>query len=186
LPSAGGKWVRFCERLPPAFVNPVCAISRKSSGCFLYIAQCEYEKRLFSTRRVGRWGALRTIRMQSALNAGLTGLAALLVLTMQGSLWIAMRNPGLVEARAMNIASFCHWGICLIAFGLILLLLKEHPGIGAGLAEHPLTWLLAVTATAGLFGVRECLSMKLPGPALISSGLLMAGALSSGVFGFVR
>ena len=127
----------------------------------------------------------RTV-MEILLNTALIGMAALLVFTMQAALWIAMKNRGMVESRALSIASISHWGVCAVAAGIVVVSLNSHPSLVSVLLAHPPLWIIPVTAIAGLFGVRECLSMKLSGAAFLSSAVFMVGVLGSGVLGFAR
>jgi cytochrome bd-type quinol oxidase subunit 2 len=124
--------------------------------------------------------------MELILNTTLIGLTALLVITMQGSLWIAMNNRGGVESRALSIASMSHWGVCAFVLGTFAVSLNTHTGVASALSTHPLLWIIPVTATAGLFVVRECLWMKLSGPAFVSSAIFVIGLFGSGAFGLAR
>ena len=64
--------------------------------------------------------------------------------------------------------------------------LNTNPVSTTALLSHPLLWLVPVTATAGLFGVRECLMMKLSGAAFVSSAVFAVGLVSSSVLGLAR
>jgi cytochrome bd-type quinol oxidase subunit 2 len=108
-------------------------------------------------------------------------MAALLVLTMQGSLWIAMKNGGGVQARALDVASISHWGVSAVALGMFI-----NSGLASVLSAPPVLWIVPVLAAAGLFGVRECLSMKLSGAAFASSSVFLVGLLGSGAFGLTH
>lgn len=124
--------------------------------------------------------------MQNILDFALTVTAALLVLTMQASLWIAMKNRGGVESRALDIASISHWGVSAVALGIFIVSLNAHSGLASALSSQPVLWIVPVMAAAGLFGVRECLSMKLSGPAFVSSAVFLVGLVGSSAFGFAR
>jgi cytochrome bd-type quinol oxidase subunit 2 len=124
--------------------------------------------------------------MQNILDIALAVTASLLVLTMQGSLWIAMRNRGGVESRALDVASISHWGVSAVALGIFIVSLNAPSGLVSALASQPILWIVPVLAASGLFGVRECLSMKLSGAAFVSSTVFVVGLLGSGAFGMAH
>jgi cytochrome d ubiquinol oxidase subunit II len=113
----------------------------------------------------------------------LVGVAALLVLTMHGALWLVLKNTGALASRALTIASITHWSVCAAVLLISLASFSVQPRLLEAFTRHPLLWMLAVVAAAGLFGVRVCLRAHLPGAAFLSSAVFIVGLLCSAVAG---
>jgi cytochrome d ubiquinol oxidase subunit II len=113
----------------------------------------------------------------------LIGVAALLVLMLHGALWIAMKGRDALESRALCIASRVHWVVCAVVIAISMASFSVQPRLGESFAARPYLWVLPVVGTAGLFGVRVCLSMKLTGMAFLSSCMFIVGLLCSAAFG---
>jgi cytochrome d ubiquinol oxidase subunit II len=111
------------------------------------------------------------------------GVAALLVLTMHGALWLAVKNAGALASRALTIASVTHWSVCAAVLLISLASFSVQPRLLEAFTLRPLLWMLAVVAVAGLFGVRVCLRAQLAGAAFLSSALFIVGLLCSAVAG---
>ena len=111
------------------------------------------------------------------------GVAALAVLTLHGALWIALKGRGALESRALAIASWVHWAVCVIVIAISVVSFYVQPRLGEAFGARPYLWVLPVVATAGLLGVRLCLSVKLPGAAFLSSCAFIVGLLCSAAFG---
>ena len=113
----------------------------------------------------------------------LVGIAALFALTVHGALWISMKTTGELEARARGIASKVHWLVCGAVVIISVASFAIQPHLKASFTSLPLIWIFPVVAAAGLFGVRACLSAKLPLGAFLSSSVFIVGLLCSAAFG---
>jgi cytochrome bd-type quinol oxidase subunit 2 len=97
---------------------------------------------------------------------------------MHAALLTALTASGSSQSRARRVASGLYWIVCIT----LLIALLEGAGIkllrNVDASEPSLAWLLPLTVTLGLFGLRLSLSVRLDLWAFFSSTLAIAGLLS--------
>jgi cytochrome d ubiquinol oxidase subunit II len=112
----------------------------------------------------------------------LTGITALLVLTVHGSLWISMKTEGPLQTRTRRIASRIWWPLCAAVLAITIASFTIQPQLRTSFVERSWVWVFPVVAVAGLLGVRLCLSANLDRWAFVSSAVFIGGLLCSAVF----
>ncbi|HVW83848.1 MAG TPA: cytochrome d ubiquinol oxidase subunit II, partial [Bryobacteraceae bacterium] len=113
----------------------------------------------------------------------LVGVTALFVLTLHGSLWVALRTSGETETRARATASKLYWIVCGAVLAISLASFAVQPYLGRNFAQRPWLWIFPAVAAAGLFGLRMCLGAGLDLWTFVCSGVFILGLLCSAAFG---
>jgi cytochrome d ubiquinol oxidase subunit II len=134
---------------------------------------------------VALWTSFRTGGIPGIIDwyTVLTGVAALLVLTMHGSLWVVLRTTGDLELRARAIAGRVYWAVWAIVIVISIASFAVQPLLQRNFADRPWQWVFPVVAAAGLLGVRVCGSPGLDLMAFLSSCVFIACLLLSAAFG---
>jgi cytochrome d ubiquinol oxidase subunit II len=112
----------------------------------------------------------------------LVGLAALLALTVHGSLWVVLKTEGEVERRAQRCAMRVWWGLASSVILVTLASFRIQPQLRESFGAHPWGYLFPFLALLGLIG------MRFPGrrpelEAFLCSCLFIAGMLTSAALG---
>lgn len=113
----------------------------------------------------------------------LTGIAALLALTMHGALWVGMKSPSPVRERAALLARRVWWGVALATAAVTAASFAIQPHLRQQFTRAPWGAVFPILAIAGLLGVRFCLEPQTEGLAFLSSSGYLVGMLTSVVFG---
>ncbi len=113
----------------------------------------------------------------------LIGVAALLVLTMHGALWVMLKTEGQLAARARSIASTAYWFVCAAVLAISVASFGVQSHLGESFRGHPLLWAFPLIAAAGLFGLRMCLFARLDLWTFLCSAAFIVGLLCSAAFG---
>jgi cytochrome d ubiquinol oxidase subunit II len=113
----------------------------------------------------------------------LVGIAALLVLTLHGALWVNLKTSGAVQQKARHIASSVYWAACAAVFAITICSFLVQPQLEQRFTAHPLLWGFPLIAALGLITLRLSLSADLQLWAFIGSGTFIAGLLSGAAFG---
>jgi cytochrome d ubiquinol oxidase subunit II len=113
----------------------------------------------------------------------LTGVAALLALTMHGALWVAMKSPSPVRERASILARRAFWGVLAATVAITGASFGIQPHLGERYAEAPWGYVFPVIALAGLLGVYLCKEQHTELLAFLSSCGYLVGMLTSAAFG---
>jgi cytochrome bd-type quinol oxidase subunit 2 len=111
----------------------------------------------------------------------LAGTMALLVLTMHGALRVTIAASGERQRRARLIASVTYWLVCVAVLVAGVASVATQPLIAANFTQSPWIWIFPLVATAGLFGLRLCISIRLDLWAFASSSFFVAGLLCTAV-----
>jgi cytochrome d ubiquinol oxidase subunit II len=111
------------------------------------------------------------------------GVAALAALTLHGSLWVALKTEGALNARARRAAAGVWWGVILLTVIVALLTFRVQSQVAANLSQHPWGYLFPGLALAGILSVRWFLSRKDDITAFLASCAYLVGMLTSVAFG---
>jgi cytochrome bd ubiquinol oxidase subunit II len=113
----------------------------------------------------------------------LTGVAALLALTMHGALWVALKSPAPIRERAALLARRVWFGVVAATAAITAASFAIQPHLSQRFAEAPWGFVFPVIALAGLWGVFLCKAPRAELPAFLSSCAYLAGMLTSAAFG---
>jgi cytochrome bd ubiquinol oxidase subunit II len=113
----------------------------------------------------------------------LVGVAALVVLVMHGSLWVALKTERVLNLRARQFAAVAWLGTAALTIFLTLVTFHIQPHVTASLSAHPWGFVFPAIAVAGLLGVPSSLVRKKLGAAFASSCAYIGGMLTSVAFG---
>jgi cytochrome bd-type quinol oxidase subunit 2 len=111
----------------------------------------------------------------------LAGTMALLVLTMHGALRVTIAASGERQHRARLVASVTYWLVCAAVLAGGIASVAAQPLIAASFTQSPWIWIFPLIATAGLFGLRLCIAIRLDLWAFASSSFFVAGLLCTAV-----
>lgn len=111
----------------------------------------------------------------------LSGIAALLALTVHGSLWIALKTDGGLRERAKKFSAKL-WPL-LVLFTVLITWssFRLQPHLWASYAARPWGWIFPALAVAGLIGI--IVFLKNDAKAFCASCAYLAGMLASVAFG---
>ncbi len=110
----------------------------------------------------------------------LVGVLALATLTLHGALWVTYKTEGDLNARTKRLSM---WALAAVALLTVLTTIASfwlQPQILSNFGAHPWGFVFPALAIAGLGGM---LLMKDELKSFISSGLFIAGMLTSAAFG---
>jgi cytochrome d ubiquinol oxidase subunit II len=113
----------------------------------------------------------------------LTGVAALLALTMHGALWVGMKSPTPVRERAAAVARGAWWGVVAVTIAITAASFAIQPHLSERFAAAPWGFVFPVIAVAGLLGVFLCKAPRMELLAFLSSCGYLVGMLTSAAFG---
>ena len=113
----------------------------------------------------------------------LVGVAALLVLTMHGSLWVTSKTDGDLQRRSRAIASNLYWAVWVAVLVISVTSFSVQPQLRESFQERSWTWAFPLLSTLGMFGLKLCQRSKLDLGAFVSSGVFIVGLLCSAAFG---
>jgi cytochrome d ubiquinol oxidase subunit II len=113
----------------------------------------------------------------------LTGVAALLVLALHGTLWVAYRTAGELEARARRIALNLYWPVCAITLAISVASFSVQPHLRESFSGTPEFWIFPLLGVAGLMGVRFGQRQGWTLGSFLCCGVFIVGLLCSAAFG---
>ncbi len=113
----------------------------------------------------------------------LTGVAALLVLTVHGALWVMLRTNGEPEMRSRRIAMTLYPAVWGIVIAITAASFAVQPRLWQSFSARPWECAFPFLAVAGLAGIRVALSRRAQLAAFLCSCLFIAGLLLSAAFG---
>jgi cytochrome bd-type quinol oxidase subunit 2 len=115
--------------------------------------------------------------------AVLCGITALVVVSLQGILWMMLRAMGDFRRRCRRYAAKLWWGTAFCCLGVTVAEFAVQPRILENLQRH--SWIsgFAILAMAGLIGIRLCLGVDFELGAFASAACLIAGLLACAAFG---
>jgi cytochrome bd ubiquinol oxidase subunit II len=109
----------------------------------------------------------------------LVGLTALAALALHGALWLALKLPGGLEARALRLAARLLGPLAALTVLLAYVTFRVQPLIPAHLAAHPWIAAFPLLAIAGLATALLALRRAQPLPAFLGSCAYLAGLLAA-------
>jgi cytochrome bd ubiquinol oxidase subunit II len=113
----------------------------------------------------------------------LVGIAALFTLVLHGSLWVAMKTEGPVNARAGHVARGAWWGVALSTLVVTFLTFRVQPHVPATMFRHPWGYVFPVLALGGLAASRLFMAREDEVKSFLASCAYIVGMLASLVFG---
>lgn len=113
----------------------------------------------------------------------LTGLVAFFGLALHGSLYLALKTEGEMNARARRIAGTAWWAVLLLTLVAAPATLSVRPQIGVNYLDRWWGFALPALALGGLIFLRASLSRGRDLAAFLGSCTYLAGALGGAVFG---
>lgn len=113
----------------------------------------------------------------------LLGLTTMVLLTVHGAAYLTMKTSGELVERVWFVARRAGW----LAAGLLVLVVAALPFVQPGLRgnydDHPMGYVFPLAGLAGLVFLLLCLGKRRPGPAFMSSCVMIAGFLASVAWG---
>ena len=113
----------------------------------------------------------------------LTGLAALLALTMHGALWVVLKSPAPIRERAALLARRVWWGVVAVTAAITAASFAIQPHLSGQFTQAPWGAVFPVIAVAGLLGVFLCKAPEAEFLAFLSSCAYLVEMLTSAAFG---
>jgi cytochrome d ubiquinol oxidase subunit II len=113
----------------------------------------------------------------------LVGIFALLVLTLHGSLWVALKTENVLNQRSRQVARAAWWGVAAFTVIVTVFTFRVQPEVGVSLAAHPWGYIFPAFALAGLLGIAWFLKQKNDTRAFFSSCAYIVGMLASVALG---
>jgi cytochrome d ubiquinol oxidase subunit II len=113
----------------------------------------------------------------------LIAAAALLTLTVHGSLWVVLKTEGAVERRARRFARGVWWGLLTWVVLITLASFRIQPHLKESFAAHPWGYVFPLSAVLGLIGIRVLDGRRNGLEAFLCSCLFILGMLTSTAFG---
>ncbi len=113
----------------------------------------------------------------------LVGLTAFLALTLHGSLWVAMKTPDPVSARARHMAYGVWWGVAAVTALLTLVTFRVQPQVSESFASRPWGIVFPALAVAGVILAWWYIVSRQDVKAFLASCAYLLGMLTSVVFG---
>jgi cytochrome d ubiquinol oxidase subunit II len=109
----------------------------------------------------------------------LVAIAALLTLTMHGALWLALKNRGVLQARACVLASRAWWAVLAAVIVITLVSFRVQPHLMQSFTDRPWAYVFPLIALAGLFGMKVMNAGGREKAAFLSSCAFVLGMLTS-------
>jgi cytochrome d ubiquinol oxidase subunit II len=113
----------------------------------------------------------------------LAGVAAFVVLTMHGALWVRLKTPSPIRERAAQLAGRLRWAVVALTVLITIASFAIQPHLSAQFAAAPWGYIFPAIAIAGLAGVFLRSSSETELSAFLSSCTFIIGMLSSAAFG---
>src|ERR1019366_8543999 len=113
----------------------------------------------------------------------LIAIAALLALTVHGSLWVALKTEGAVEGRARLLARRAWWGLLAWVVVITLASFRIQPHLKDSFGSHPWGYAFPFLAILGLTGMRVLDGRRNGLEAFLCSSLFILGMMTSAAFG---
>jgi cytochrome d ubiquinol oxidase subunit II len=112
----------------------------------------------------------------------LIGVAALAVLALHGSTWIAYKTDGALNERAMRWASLLWWLVAALTVVATIASFQLLPQLLDNFRFHLWGFVFPIFAIAGLVGIKWFARVRQEGIAFVASCTYIAGMLSSVAF----
>ena len=109
----------------------------------------------------------------------LVAIAALLILTIHGALWLALKNRGALHARARALASIVWWAVLAAVIAITLVSFRVQPHLQRSFDARPWAYAFPLTALVGLFGMKIMNAAGRAMNAFLSSCVFILGMLTS-------
>ena len=109
----------------------------------------------------------------------LVGVASFLTLAQHGSLWLALKTEGALEARARQAAARMWWAVLASVILLTIVSFGVQPHLAASFRERPWGYIFPLLALAGMVFMKFRRGLH----AFLASCVYIVGMLTSVVFG---
>jgi cytochrome bd ubiquinol oxidase subunit II len=131
------------------------------------------------------WANLRLFPVGGILDwfTIIIGLGSLAALAVHGSLWLVMKTPDAIAARARTIADTGWWAVAAITALLAIIVPLVQPHISFRFQEAPWGFVFPAAAAVGLLAVKALNRAGRAAGAFLASCVYIAGMLSSAAFG---
>lgn len=113
----------------------------------------------------------------------LVGVASFLALAVHGSLWVVVKTEGSLQERTRSFGAKCWTALVPIMLLMTAASFLVQPNLMKQFRTHPWGAIFPVLAVVGMIGARVLSSRRQDLQAFLSSGLYLAGMLSSVAFG---
>jgi cytochrome d ubiquinol oxidase subunit II len=109
----------------------------------------------------------------------LVAIAALLTLTAHGALWLALKNRGVLHARARVLASIVWWAVLAAVITITLVSFHVQPHLQQSFDARPWAYAFPLIALVGLFSMKIMNATGRDKEAFLSSCAFILGMLTS-------
>jgi cytochrome bd ubiquinol oxidase subunit II len=113
----------------------------------------------------------------------MTGVTALLALTLHGALWVRLKTADPVCERADSLSRRILWGVVTMTVALTAASFAIQPHLGERFASAPWGFVFPAIAIVGLLGIRSSRSAATELRAFLFSCAYLLGMLASAAFG---
>ena len=113
----------------------------------------------------------------------LTGVAALVSLSMHGALWASLKTRAPLGRRTAGLASLLWWPVAALTVVLSLVTFSVQPKIAESFMERPWGVIFPLVAVGALIALRRSLGRQRELGAFLASCAYLLGMLTSAVFG---
>jgi cytochrome d ubiquinol oxidase subunit II len=113
----------------------------------------------------------------------LIAVAALLALTVHGSLWIALKTQGETEQRARRMARRVWWLLAIWVIPITVASFHIQPHLQESFNAQPWGYIFPLVALAGLIGMKLLNGKRGGLAAFLCSSIFIVGMLTSAAFG---
>jgi cytochrome d ubiquinol oxidase subunit II len=113
----------------------------------------------------------------------LVGVAALVTLSLHGTLWLALKTEGPVHDRSQSAARTVWWIVLVMTFLVTVVTFRVQPQVLKNLLEHPAGFVFPLLALAGLAAMGWFIRNQDDLKGFLASCFYLVGMLTSVVFG---
>jgi cytochrome d ubiquinol oxidase subunit II len=113
----------------------------------------------------------------------MTGIAALLALTLHGALWVRLKSADPVRERAVSLARRIWWGVAIMTVALTAASFAIQPHLSERFTSAPWGFVFPAVAIVGLLGIRWSQSNATELRAFLFSCAYLLGMLTAAAFG---
>ena len=112
----------------------------------------------------------------------LTGVLALVTLTVHGANWVALKTEGETNRRVRRIAGKGWWALCLLTILSLVATLYVRPQVLANFKLHAWGWIIPIVVAAALASMRYFQTRGRELAVFLSSTCYIAGMLGGAAF----
>ena len=112
----------------------------------------------------------------------LTGVLALVTLTLHGAHYIALKTEGEIYNRSRRVAALAWWALVLLTVLSLVASLYVRPQAVDNFRSHPWGWIIPAVVAASLIAMPIFRAKGRDWPAFLSSSVYIAGTLGGAAF----